>query len=103
MQSPLKIARRGFMLVELPAVSSRQRAAFTLVELLVVIGIIAVLISILVPSLNIARAAAKSTASLSNLRQRGIGLVMYKNDNKGYYPVHSSPSSMKPRMRWAAR
>jgi prepilin-type N-terminal cleavage/methylation domain-containing protein/prepilin-type processing-associated H-X9-DG protein len=78
-----------------------SNTAFTLVELLVVIGIIALLISILLPSLAAARAAAASTASLSNLRQLGIGLVMYKNDNRGAYPVHSSPGSQKPRTRWA--
>ncbi len=74
---------------------------FTLVELLVVIGIIALLISILMPALSRARSAGQSTVSLSNLRQIGLGLVMYKNENKGCYPRHSSPSSQVPRTRWA--
>ena len=79
---------------------SRRPAAFTLVELLVVIGIIALLISILLPSLNRARWAAASTANLSNLRQVGVGLEFYRNDNDFKFPRHSSASSEVPRTRW---
>lgn len=78
-----------------------RRRGFTLVELLVVIGIIALLISILLPTLGAARQQAAATASLSNLRQLGLGLQMYQNDQKGAYPGHSSPSSTTPRTRWA--
>ena len=84
-----------------PLCVRNSRRGFTLVELLVVIGIIALLISILLPALAAARSAGASTASLSNLRQLSIGLIMYKNDFKGSYPVHSSPSTQKPRTRWA--
>jgi prepilin-type N-terminal cleavage/methylation domain-containing protein/prepilin-type processing-associated H-X9-DG protein len=62
------------------------RAAFTLVELLVVIGIIAVLISILLPSLNRARETANRVKCGSNLRQVGQAILIYANENKGNYP-----------------
>jgi prepilin-type N-terminal cleavage/methylation domain-containing protein/prepilin-type processing-associated H-X9-DG protein len=65
---------------------ARSAAGFTLVELLVVIGIIAVLIAMLLPALNKAREQARATKCLSNLRQLAIALVSYCNNNKGSFP-----------------
>jgi prepilin-type N-terminal cleavage/methylation domain-containing protein len=69
-------------------VQRNKSRAFTLVELLVVIGIIALLISILLPSLSKARENAVRTQCASNLRQWGIGLAQYFANNKGYFPYN---------------
>lgn len=63
------------------------RPAFTLVELLVVIGIVAVLIAILLPALSVARANSRAVACLSNLRQMAVAAQAYCNDNGGRFPV----------------
>jgi prepilin-type N-terminal cleavage/methylation domain-containing protein len=77
----------------------RRRHAFTLVELLVVIGIIALLISMLLPALNRARQQANSIDCQARLRQMGQALAIYVVDNKGLLPYgcvahqYANPSS----------
>ena len=79
-----------------------QLKGFTLVELLVVIGIIAVLISILLPALNRARAQAKCIACQSNIRQILLGTQLYVNDFHSVFPdgrnFSNETSAYIPRM-----
>ncbi len=64
----------------------KKKAAFTLIELLVVISIIALLVSILLPALNQAREMAKRVVCTSNLRQTGLGIFYYVDNNKELLP-----------------
>ena len=65
------------------------KRAFTLIELLVVISIIAVLLAILMPSLRAAKACAMRVVSTSNMRQIGLAIYMYAEDNRGSFPLTS--------------
>lgn len=64
-------------------VVSHRKCAFTLIELLVVVTIIALLVSILLPSLSAARATARGTVCAANLRQLGVGWTYYADQNNG--------------------
>jgi prepilin-type N-terminal cleavage/methylation domain-containing protein/prepilin-type processing-associated H-X9-DG protein len=66
-----------------------RRRAFTLVELLVVIGIIAIMIAILLPALNRAREAARQVQCLSNLKQLSNAVIMFATENRGWMPGQS--------------
>lgn len=70
--------------------NAKVRKGFTLVELLVVIGIIALLISILLPSLGKARQQAQTAACMSNLRSIGQLVAIYQAENKGVFPPLST-------------
>ena len=69
--------RQAFTLVELPVVSMRKRCAFTLVELLVVVAIIAIIMSMLLPALSKTREQGRRTVCANNLRQIALGMITY--------------------------
>jgi len=75
--------------MHLKSLKIRESRGFTLVELLVVIGIIALLIAILLPVLNKARSAAMLTRCMSNHRQLMMGMFLYVNDSRGWAPQYS--------------
>ena len=68
--------------------------AFTLVELLVVVAIIAILLSLLLPALRNARLSAQSGADLNNLHQVGMAGFMYTSEHKGFFPIYAQQFGM---------
>lgn len=81
----------------------RLRSGFTLIELLVVVAIIALLISILLPALSEAKKRAQEVVCASNVRQLGLAMRHYLDDNNGFYPADHVQAELDSYITWAPR
>ena len=84
----LKMKRKNY---EGKEVRKMRKKGFTLIELLVVIAIIAILAAMLLPALSKAREKARQAVCISNLKQIGVGIMMYVTDWDGWFPVRTWP------------
>lgn len=84
----------------LPSSSDRSRLGFTIVELLVVIGTISVLISLLLPAVQQARAAARSVNCRNNLRQIGLAIHSFEASHNHFPSGQTSGRHQRPSMSW---
>ena len=77
----------------------RSRLGFTLIELLVVIAIIAILAGMLLPALSKAKESGRRIACINNVRQLGMSVIMYVDDNQGQFPVRQLPDAWPTQLR----
>ncbi|KKM60445.1 hypothetical protein LCGC14_1541740, partial [marine sediment metagenome] len=96
-------AGSAFTLVELPAVSKRKGRAFTLVELLVVVGIIALLVTILMPMLASAREYTRRTVCRVNLRNLTVACNLYAKDFNDLYPPYTQTGQNRGFLPYSTR
>lgn len=82
----------------MPGMRRIRTGGFSIIELMVVIGIIAVLLGLLFPTLHKARAAAKSVVCQSNMRQIGVAMAAYAGENDGWLfpPDEGTPNRLAP-------
>lgn len=76
------------------------RAGFTLIELLVVVAIIGILIALLLPALQMARAAARNSSCANNLKQLGLGILMYCDNHAGAMPLVNHNVDLDAQVSW---
>ncbi len=76
-----------------------KNEAFSLIELLITVAVIAVLVGILVPSFNLLRSSAKKTDCMNRQRNTGIAMLRYTMDNKGFFPFYSNGNASGSEMK----